>query len=131
MPGGRASYLRLDLVDAPPPRLYLFEMPPREAPAASRLEDAALLRALKALADPTRLGIVERVARVGELSCGQVVDCFDMSQPTISHHVKILTDAGLLVSRSEGKHHFVSVDHGVVTAVAEELARRLAPPKRR
>ena len=54
-----------------------------------------------------------------------------MSQPTISHHVKILTDAGLLVSRSEGKHHFVSVDHEVVAAVAEELVRRAGPPKRR
>jgi ArsR family transcriptional regulator len=95
------------------------------------LDDKAILRALKALADPTRFRIVEEVARGGELSCGQVVERLGTSQPTISHHVKILTDAGLLVSRSEGKHHFLSVSDALVAALAEVLPQRLASTGRR
>jgi hypothetical protein len=45
--------------------------------------------------------------------------------------VKVLADAGLLVSRSEGKHHFVAVNRDLVAALSELLPRRLAPPKRR
>jgi ArsR family transcriptional regulator len=103
----------------------------RGASTSESLDDSAIVRALKALADPTRFRIVEEVARAGELSCGQVVERFDMSQPTISHHVKVLADAGLLVSRSEGKHHFVAVNRDLVAALGELLPRRLAPPKRR
>jgi ArsR family transcriptional regulator len=101
------------------------------ARAAGEIDDAAILRALKALADPTRFRIVEEVARSGELSCGQVVERCEMAQPTISHHMKILTDAGLLATRSEGKHHFVTVNHDLVDALAEALPRRLARPRHR
>jgi ArsR family transcriptional regulator len=98
---------------------------------AGGLDDDAILRALKALADPTRFRIVEEVARRGELSCGQVVEFCEMAQPTISHHTKILGDAGLLVTRTEGKHHFVSVNHPLLDALAGALVRRLGQPRRR
>jgi ArsR family transcriptional regulator len=101
------------------------------ARAAADLDDAAILRALKALADPTRFRIVEEVARSGELSCGQVVERCEMAQPTISHHMKILNDAGLLITRSEGKHHFVTVNRDLIDALADVLPRRLAQPRRR
>ena len=52
------------------------------------------MRALKALGDPTRFRMMQEIAAAGELSCGEVADLFDVSQPTISHHLAILIAAG-------------------------------------
>jgi ArsR family transcriptional regulator len=89
------------------------------------LSDSRLIRALKALADPTRFRMVQEIAAAGELSCGAVAERFDISQPTISHHLKILMEAGLLVQRTEGKHHFTSVDRALVATMVATLPTRL------
>lgn len=53
--------------------------------------------AFKALADPTRLEILRLVlVQPGATCVCDIVDHFDLSQPTISHHLKVLRDAGLL-----------------------------------
>ena len=57
-----------------------------------------LNRAFTALADPTRRGIIDRLAQ-GEATVSELVDQFDLTQPTISSHIKVLESAGL-VSRS-------------------------------
>jgi ArsR family transcriptional regulator, arsenate/arsenite/antimonite-responsive transcriptional repressor len=90
--------------------------------------DRELIRALKALADPTRFRMIQEIAQAGELSCGAVADRFDVSQPTISHHLKILLDAGLLVQRTEGKHHFTSVDRTLLANLVAVLPKRLGAP---
>lgn len=56
----------------------------------------------KAIAEPTRLKIVDM------LSCGELCACvihekFDITQPTLSHHMKVLCDSGIVVPRKEGK----------------------------
>lgn len=94
------------------------------------LTDQDIIRALKALADPTRFRMVQEIAAAGELSCGQLTERFDVSQPTISHHLKLLSDAGLLVQRTEGKHHYTSVNKKLVARLVELIPERLeAPPK--
>jgi ArsR family transcriptional regulator len=93
--------------------------------------DQELVRALKALADPTRFRMVQEIAAAGELSCGEVAARFDVSQPTISHHLKILLDAGLLVQRAEGKHHYTSVDKKLVARLVSTLPVRLGGKKKR
>lgn len=92
------------------------------------LTDRELIRVLKALADPTRFRMVQEVAIAGELSCGQVAEHFDVSQPTISHHMKVLMDAGVLTSRTEGKHHFTSVNAALLGSLGALLSTRLDPP---
>ncbi len=92
------------------------------------ISDPQLIRALRALADPTRFRMVQEIAAAGELSCGAVAERFDVSQPTISHHLKILMDAGLLVQRTEGKHHFTSVDRALVATIVAILPTRLGSP---
>lgn len=68
------------------------------------MEEAKQLAAmLKALAHPVRLQIVEILSRLG----GQVCVCdiesqFDLSQPTISHHLKVLRQAGLIDAQQRG-----------------------------
>jgi ArsR family transcriptional regulator len=101
------------------------------------MNDRDLIRVLRALADPNRFRIVQELAQGGELCCGEVVARFGLSQPTISHHLKILADAGILVCRSEGKQHFTSVNEELLSRVAGLIPVRLGskagrkPPRRR
>lgn len=54
-----------------------------------------------ALADPTRRAILARLAS-GEATVNELVEPFDMSQPAISQHLKVLEQAGLIVQRVDG-----------------------------
>jgi ArsR family transcriptional regulator len=56
----------------------------------------------RALADPTRVAIVNRLSGADELCVCDLTAAFDLSQPTISHHLKILRDAGLVESSRRG-----------------------------
>jgi ArsR family transcriptional regulator len=61
----------------------------------------------KALGDPTRLSIYSHIAnRREELFCGELGDCHVLSMATISHHLRVLTQAGLISSRRSGQHVF-------------------------
>ncbi len=91
------------------------------------LDDSGLLQALRALSDPTRFRMVQEIAAAGELCCGDVKSLFDCSQPTVSHHLKVLHLAGLLSVRSEGKRRYTSVNRVMLSAVAAELPARLLP----
>ncbi|HZR95700.1 MAG TPA: metalloregulator ArsR/SmtB family transcription factor [Gaiellaceae bacterium] len=74
---------------------------PETEPLAPR--DAELLAArFKALADPTRVAIVNRLAAAPEVCVCDLNAAFDLSQPTISHHLKVLRDAGLVASTRRG-----------------------------
>src|SRR3954454_11644451 len=67
------------------------------------VEDAELLAArFKALADPTRISIVNRLAAADECCVCDLTEAFELSQPTISHHLKVLRDAGLVESARRG-----------------------------
>jgi len=99
--------------------------------AARSLDDGALVRALKALGDTTRFRMTQEIAAAGELSCGQVAELFDVSQPTISHHLKILIEAGVLLVRNEGKHHYTAVNRPLLASLGDLLPLRLGPQARR
>lgn len=63
----------------------------------------ALVAGFKALGDPNRFEIFRLIAAQPEPLCAcDVVDRFDLSQPTISHHLKVLRDAGLITSTRRG-----------------------------
>jgi ArsR family transcriptional regulator len=63
----------------------------------------------KALADETRQAILQLLVE-GEKCVSDLVEQFDMSQPTISHHLNILKSLGLVNRRKEGKHVYYSID---------------------
>src|SRR6266704_4711718 len=85
------------------------------------MDEAGLVRALRALADRKRLHMAREIAAAGELSCGQVKALFDLSQPTISHHLKILADAGVITVREAGQHRFISVNSNLIHEIAKVL----------
>src|SRR5262249_36947140 len=75
------------------------------APGVEPLDpDAAadLAASFKALADPTRVAIVNRLASLGETCVCDLTEAFDLSQPTVSHHLKLLREAGLIEASRRG-----------------------------
>jgi ArsR family transcriptional regulator len=75
------------------------------APGAPRIAaaDARELAArFKALGDPTRVAIVNCLAGAETVCVCDIVDEFELSQPTISHHLKILREAGIVESERRG-----------------------------
>src|SRR2546423_14654049 len=62
----------------------------------------ALAARFKALADPTRVAIVNRLAAADEVCVCDLNSAFELSQPTISHHLRILREAGLVQASRRG-----------------------------
>jgi ArsR family transcriptional regulator len=91
----------------------------------------ALAQALKALGDPKRLRMAQEIAAAGELSCGQVAERFQLSQPTISHHLRKLVDAGVLTVREAGQHRFIAINQQVIRELALLLPASLTPRRAR
>ncbi len=67
------------------------------------------MQSLAALADPTRRRIVELLAE-RDRAAGELVDEFDLSAPAISQHLNVLREAGLIVTRAEGKARIQSLN---------------------
>ena len=60
------------------------------------------VRLLQALADPTRLAIVRQLASDAEVCACDFTSCCDVAQPTVSHHLKVLREAGWVTSERRG-----------------------------
>lgn len=74
-------------------------------------EDITLAQVLGALGDPMRLRILKKLLgkRQGCLSCSEAAPCAEMAKSTLSHHFRILRDAGLIRTSKQGVEHLNSV----------------------
>ena len=82
---------------------------------------ANLDAAFSALADPTRRAILARLA-LGEATVMELVEPFEMTQPAISRHLKVLEGAGLIVRRVEGTKRPCRLASSAVTEIDQWLA---------
>jgi ArsR family transcriptional regulator len=72
-------------------------------PDVERERAERMARIAKALADPVRLQLVDVLRKhAGKVCVCELVPLFDLSQPTVSHHLKVLRDAGLVASERRG-----------------------------
>src|ERR671932_493739 len=77
----------------------------------------------KALGDPVRLQLVDVLRKhAGKVCVCELVPLFDLSQPTVSHHLKILRDAGLVDSERRGLWAYYYVRPGALDEIAGWLA---------
>jgi ArsR family transcriptional regulator len=91
------------------------------------MDNKSFQKIAKALADPRRFEIFQTIAAARqELSCGAVSEknC-TVSQPTVSHHIKELKEAGLLEVRSEGQSKYLTVNSDLMNEYITELQNRL------
>ena len=79
-------------------------------------------RISKALADPTRLSILQAVRKSGCMQCSAIREMIDLAQPSISHHLKQLTDAGLLTITKEGRNVRYTIDNEVLRGYTDFLS---------
>ena len=77
--------------------------------------------AFSALADPTRRAILARLS-LGEATVNELAKPFEMTQPAISQHLKVLEDAGLIVRRVEGTRRPRRLANGGIEAMDQWLA---------
>lgn len=71
---------------------------------------------LKALSDPTRLKIIEMLGS-GKLCACKILDNFSMTQPTLSYHMKILADCGLVDVEKDWKWSYYSLNHDAIEEI--------------
>ncbi len=76
-----------------------------------------------ALSHPVRIEILARVAGQGACCCKEVVAGLELAQSTVSQHLRILVDAGLLSFASEGKRSRYQVNGEAMAALSAELSR--------
>jgi ArsR family transcriptional regulator len=92
---------------------------PLDAPALSDAEADATARLFKALADPARVRIVNLLATTDDPVCAcEFEPAVGLAQATVSHHLKKLTDAGLLEREQRGKWAYFSINPEAVARLA-------------
>jgi ArsR family transcriptional regulator, arsenate/arsenite/antimonite-responsive transcriptional repressor len=94
--------------------------------AIDEVSAAGLAQVFKALGDPVRLRLVSLIGarQGGEVCVCDLTSAFDLSQPTISHHLKVLREAGLIDSERRGTW----VYYRLVPAALERMAALLSVP---
>ena len=95
-----------------------------DTPPLGEDESVELAARFKALGDPTRVAIVNRLASCDECCVCDLNDAFDLSQPTISHHLKVLRDAGLVESSRRGTSAYYRLVTGAVRELRQTLGAR-------
>ena len=73
------------------------------------MKDSEIAVICKALGDENRVQIIKMLTG-GELCACKILDAFNITQPTLSHHMKILTDCSLVNFRKEGKWTYYSIN---------------------
>jgi len=82
---------------------------------------------MKALGHPVRLGIVQRLAREPETCACDFAEVFRVSQPTVSQHLRVLREAGLVTTRRRGTQICYSLDPGAISSLGEIVADLARP----
>ncbi|MGE0975704.1 ArsR/SmtB family transcription factor [Staphylococcus cohnii] len=75
---------------------------------------------LKVIADSSRLEILDLLS-CGELFACDLLEHFSFSQPTLSHHMKVLKDNNLITSRKDGNKNLYKLNHDVLDDVTSRL----------
>ena len=92
-------------------------------PDVERLQAERMAAIAKALADPVRLQLVDVLRKhAGKVCVCELVPLFDLSQPTVSHHLKVLREAGIVASERQGLWAY----YYVVPDALEELSAWLS-----
>ena len=98
-----------------------------------RMDRSEIEKISKALADETRLRIFEVICANDRMTCGDIVAMRGVTPATVSHHLKILSEAGLIDCRREGQFVHSHAVPEKITAYAQALAKiaRVKKPARR
>lgn len=97
--------------------------PPLHEGSLDREAAEALAIRIKALSDPARLQLLSAIAAAGEVCACDLTEPIGLKQPTVSHHLRLLVDAGFLTREQRGKWAYFSIVPGLL----HDLARAIDP----
>ncbi len=80
---------------------------------------------LTALGEPVRLEIINHLARQGQMNVGDLAGNFRVSRPTISHHLKILKDVGIVQAEKRGQETYYHVNQNLLITNLQEVVDAL------
>lgn len=87
------------------------------------MELKQLEKIAKALGDINRLKILEDMAlHGGAIQCSQIMNVLNLAQPSVSHHVKSLTEAGLIESEKDGRSYSYILNKALLKEYAKDIA---------
>lgn len=87
------------------------------------MDRAQVEKISKALADATRLRIFESISRTERMNCREIVSMRGVTPATVSHHLKVLNEAGLITCRREGQFVYSQAVPETIEAYTRELRR--------
>jgi ArsR family transcriptional regulator len=87
------------------------------------MERAEIEKISKALSDETRLKIFEMISATGQMNCGEIVSMRGVTPATVSHHLKILNEAGLIACRRKGQFVFSETVPARIAEYSDALAK--------
>lgn len=92
-------------------------------PAKEKMDTEQLAKIFKALGHPTRIKIIEHLIDINTCICGEIVNIFPYSQSTISQHLKLLKESGIVCGEVEGPKTYFCVDKTVLNNVQQSIQK--------
>ena len=83
--------------------------------------DEQLIEVLGVLAEGVRFKILSVIASRGELTAREILENFDFTQPTLSHHMASLTKAGLVIVKRKGRYAYYSINKDTIDMVSSGI----------
>jgi ArsR family transcriptional regulator, arsenate/arsenite/antimonite-responsive transcriptional repressor len=87
------------------------------------MDRAQVEKISKALADQMRLKIFEAISSTRHMACGEIVSMCDVTPATVSHHLKILNEAGLIACRRQGQFVYSQAVPETIAAYTQALTK--------
>ncbi len=91
--------------------------------------DSPPTEVFSALSDPIRWSIITQMAQVDELACVTLESTLPVSKPTISYHIKILQNAGLIETRKAGRNYYYCLRRDVIRDLLDGLWELVPAPR--
>ena len=87
------------------------------------MDRAEIEKISKALADETRLRIFEAISATSHMNCGEIVSMRGLTPATVSHHLRILSEAGLIACRRKGQFVYSEAVPKTIAAYSQALTK--------
>jgi DNA-binding transcriptional ArsR family regulator len=98
------------------------------------IKDVRLENLLYALSDSVRLSVVQQLDKSGPMTCGEFTICADKGKSTMTHHFKVLREAGIIHTQIEGREHLTTLRRNELDArfpgLLDSVLRALALQKK-
>ncbi|MGL4322564.1 MAG: ArsR/SmtB family transcription factor [Beijerinckiaceae bacterium] len=85
--------------------------------------DDQLAMRLRALAHPARLALLRELSQGNACTCGALVSALPLAQSTVSEHLRVLKEAGLIAGRADGPRSCYELDRAAATQLAQAFSR--------